>query len=994
MLESTNEFETVLFNVYIKVNTVPNDPLFNNQWNLTKVDIPSAWDITKGSSEIIIAVIDVGADYNHEDLIANKWGLTGGYDFISNDNDPYPYDGARHGTAVAGIISATTNNGIGISGITGGWNSQNGIKIMHLRAGFVDPTLGETMTSSAIAQAIDWAASHSADIVNMSFEIYRDYNIVSEAINNAFNDYGVIFVAASGNYFSDTNPEDHWISYPANCDGCQGLISVGATVENDFRKSLNDGTDEPLWGSRYGGDGKDLDFVAPGIHIPTTDITGTSGYSTGNYHLTFNGTSSAAPHVAGLVGLIRSINPNLNFTDIYSIISNSVTKVVGMGGQNYHDEYGYGRIDAYQALLLTHAYSRKSISSSATSSSSQRKIVYAGTNNHHIIFSSGGEVFYQKTTDGGTNWQTPIRLSTGNGENYYPSICVGVSNQIMAAWSRKTTTSIYDIHFAMSTDGGATWPATYKYVLASPVSSTNAPSPVITMNQNQSNLRRTVVYSSTLGLTAKTTTTNPPTSGSWTTQQITTSSSDIAPTLASCGTSAYNILAYRNGSNICYRYQNNDGSGTWSSCITLSTMIPGQSWNVAPTICGMPSDGSVHLAWTRYTYTGGYPTSPRNFYMKNASANGSWPYQYWQVTSGDQYTPSITALASNKIDLLYQNSGAYLYKSRFNGSSWGSPTYITYSSKDPSVSIGNTSAKYVYAGIYGSPFQVTMGSEVLTKENVFENIEKYYSRSVAFIEPEGSFVEYILHDIKVSEEDNTETLTNMIPAILEDKNLSTIDAFDVQSSEYFVLDKDAKEIVVDYNINSMNSEKVVNDITKPVYLVVTIIDENGKQLNTANKLIDITQKSETFDRRSITIPISGITGNVKIKTYLEGLEANKETIVSLGHLYDYPTIATEKENVTIELKTETIPTSYSLSNYPNPFNPSTKITFSLLKEGKISLRIYDVLGRLIESVKENEVKLPGNYEVTFNANELPSGVYFYTLTSSDFVQTRKMILAK
>lgn len=90
-----------------------------------------------------------------------------------------------------------------------------------------------------------------------------------------------------------------------------------------------------------------------------------------------------------------------------------------------------------------------------------------------------------------------------------------------------------------------------------------------------------------------------------------------------------------------------------------------------------------------------------------------------------------------------------------------------------------------------------------------------------------------------------------------------------------------------------------------------------------------------------------------------------------------------------------LPSNFGLSqNYPNPFNPSTTINFSLPKESKVSLRIYDILGKLIENVIENEVKTPGNYQVTFNSNNLPSGVYFYTLTSGDFMQVRKMILTK
>ena len=81
-------------------------------------------------------------------------------------------------------------------------------------------------------------------------------------------------------------------------------------------------------------------------------------------------------------------------------------------------------------------------------------------------------------------------------------------------------------------------------------------------------------------------------------------------------------------------------------------------------------------------------------------------------------------------------------------------------------------------------------------------------------------------------------------------------------------------------------------------------------------------------------------------------------------------------------------------NFPNPFNPRTIINFSLPKESNVSLKIYDVLGKLVHTFFNSELKSAGNYEVSFNANELPSGVYFYTLTSGDFVQTRKMILAK
>ena len=133
-LEETGMFDEIFFNVFIRVDSNPNDQYYSSQWNMPKVSMSSAWDITKGDTTIILAVIDVGADYEHEDLDGNCWSEIG-YDFYDNDDDPYPSDEARHGTAVAGIAGALTNNSIGVAGVAGGWDGSGGIRIMHLDAG-------------------------------------------------------------------------------------------------------------------------------------------------------------------------------------------------------------------------------------------------------------------------------------------------------------------------------------------------------------------------------------------------------------------------------------------------------------------------------------------------------------------------------------------------------------------------------------------------------------------------------------------------------------------------------------------------------------------------------------------------------------------------------------------------------------------------------------------------------------------------------------------
>lgn len=116
----------------------------------------------------------MGGDYNHEDLAGNKWTGTG-YDFYDLDSNPYPSDGAGHGTAVAGIVGAVTNNGLGVAGVAGGWGGNGGIRLMHMDAGYIDIDGEERVGLSASAQAIDSAAAWGAKVINMSFGSINPY---------------------------------------------------------------------------------------------------------------------------------------------------------------------------------------------------------------------------------------------------------------------------------------------------------------------------------------------------------------------------------------------------------------------------------------------------------------------------------------------------------------------------------------------------------------------------------------------------------------------------------------------------------------------------------------------------------------------------------------------------------------------------------------------------------------------------------------------------
>lgn len=309
-----------------------------------------------------MAIIDTGADYLHPDLSQSYWEFNSsekyGFRFEDNTFNPTPYAmnsllmKPYHGTCCAGIISASINNGEGISGIAGNWGDNSGIQVMHLN---ITNSAGE-ITSGHIANAISFARNYSTvKVINMSFNM--EYSAaISSAIDDAVSENGILFIVSAGNYQRNidrpTFPIDKTIQFPAYKTN---VVAVGATIEDDTRKILGiEGAsdNEPEWGSCYLPNTSypaktHVELVAPGIHIPTTDLIGVYGKDTGNYYASFNGTSAAAPHVAAIAALIFSLNPSLTQNEVKNILLNSA---------NFNSEfmtsteYGAGRVDAYAAL--------------------------------------------------------------------------------------------------------------------------------------------------------------------------------------------------------------------------------------------------------------------------------------------------------------------------------------------------------------------------------------------------------------------------------------------------------------------------------------------------------------------------------------------------------------------------------------------------------------------------------------------------------------------
>ncbi len=298
----------------------PNDTYYSSyQWNLRQIEAPMGWALNTGSDGVIIAVLDTGVDLTHPDL---QGKLVAGYDFINNDSDPS--DDQGHGTHVAGIAAALSNNSRGIAGVS--W----GAKIMPVKVLGADGT----GSMSAIASGITWAANNGADVINLSLGGSSSSSTLQDAVNYAYNQ-GVLVVAAAGNWYQKGNPVIYPAAYPH-------VLAVAATGDQDEHASYSE-TGDYVDVAAPGGNPTDSNDNNPNHWILSTYWRG-RGY--GDY-LWVVGTSQATPHVAGLAALIWSVNPSLTNDQVEQIIEETA---VDLGVPGRDDVFGYGRIDVYAAL--------------------------------------------------------------------------------------------------------------------------------------------------------------------------------------------------------------------------------------------------------------------------------------------------------------------------------------------------------------------------------------------------------------------------------------------------------------------------------------------------------------------------------------------------------------------------------------------------------------------------------------------------------------------
>lgn len=318
--------ELVQPNFYYHLLATPNDPSFGGMYGLAKISAPAAWELSTGSPTVVVADIDTGMRYTHEDLAPNVWTNPGeipnngvdddgngfiddvhGYDF--RYNDPDPWDEYGHGTHTAGTIGAAGNNGLGVVGVN--WN----VRIMPIKIYSAAPT---DSTSAMLINAYNYVRMMKNRGVNIRVtnNSYGDcpeacgYDQATKDAIDALGDAGVLNVFAAGNNGRNT---DLTPFYPADYTS-PSIISVGGSDSNDNRV--------------YNYGATTVDLAAPAVSILSTLFNSDSSYGT------MSGTSMATPHVAGAAALLSSLNPSLSPASLKATLMNTVDHLPAFEGSN------------------------------------------------------------------------------------------------------------------------------------------------------------------------------------------------------------------------------------------------------------------------------------------------------------------------------------------------------------------------------------------------------------------------------------------------------------------------------------------------------------------------------------------------------------------------------------------------------------------------------------------------------------------------------------
>jgi len=949
ILEKSALFDVIEFEEFGRFHSIPNDPNYSSQWNMPKTSTVLGWDIvTEGAR---LAIIDSGTRVSHEDLVDNIWvnpaedrngngkpdffpvssggDLDGvdndgngyvddlcGWDFVQGDN--LPEETFQHGTIVTGIASAKTNNSRGIAGVAGGWSNNRGTRTMILRCG------GNAPSDVATAQSIEYAARNGARVINLSLSV-APTTLMENAINLAVNTYGVVVVAASGNLSGS-------ISYPAYRSD---VLAVGATDQSDNRRS-------------YSNFGSQLDVVAPD-EVPSTGNSNDQSYVSGS---TVAGTSFAAPQVAGVAALIRSVNPNLSWLQVRDIITSTASKVPAMGGQTFTNEYGFGHLNAYAAVKRTLELYGGTISGVGNlpfSETWNMQPNVAITVAQGTSINTTGLVFQRAT---GSNWGG-IYINSNNSTFNSCQFLNGSGGSNYMVFVRG-----YDVFFNNCTFSGATDAGTGRGISTDLTPSGQRSRVHLTNCVIQGNRTGVVLYNCDAFLN-NCTIQNNTSVGLYQLNAVNVMwNSEIMNNVTNIGSEGERagVENYSNSvlSMAAYSYntvKNNlshEVLNDYSSFVYAGLASPSYNSiydiNADYSTAGRKyiiNQNSSHTVQARTNYWGGSPV-PEMF---------SGAVDYANALGG-----SLTGFSASPDNIVMQQNS-------------DSPTSTFNNSVDDKTDDADARRERIVA-LLGQLRQTPddaqnhrriaelHGLALLDKDDktgqraaVFQTLSDWENRTVAFRQANADAALRQTHPTQRAGEQAALAMLNLL----------------IKQDRY---DEARQRLAQAKSIVERKESQVALLMSE-----ATLEEQAGRFQSALARIQDV---------RRLATELSGD----KVNRYDLVEQTLRHKLTGNGQETASPTVATSFNSDNAKAA------SVELSqNYPNPFNPSTVISYQLPVSGQVSLKIYDMLGREVQTLV-NETQAAGRYSVRFNASGLSSGTYFYKLQANGLVQTKKLTLLK
>jgi subtilisin family serine protease len=985
---------------------VPDDPMFDDQWHYLNtgqqngtpgadIDLIEAWDIERGSSAVIVAIIDDGIQYTHPDLADNMWDDIG-YNFVNSSNNVIP---GNHGTHVAGTVAAVSNNGIGVAGVAGGSGAGDGVRLMSCQVFYGNDSGGFHL-------APVYAADNDASISQNSWG-YTSPGSVNQNVLDAidyFNQNGGGDALDNGiTIFAAGNDNSSGMWYPGYYSGA---FSVAATNNNDVK----------AWYSNYD---TWIDISAPGGETNVVTQRGVLSTVTSSNYTYYQGTSMACPHTSGVAALMISLAyGQLSADDVADILIQTTDDHYD-NNPGFIGMLGSGRLNANNALNITLDYidgvlNPRSFDANATSQSEIELTWTQNDDNNEVLvaWTADGEfgeleegVVYnagQSIPGGG------MVLYRGDDIQYTHQYLNASTTYYYRAWSYNEANE-YSF-------GRPTQTTTHIVPLIPPIEQ-NFEAP-LTMGweivDNQGNGQTWEIGTMSNGLAATTgdyAYINSNSHGMFNSQN----SDIISPVLDFSAFSEVNLsfdhfYEHRSGwfsSSTARLYYSTNGGESWTQL---------QSWNASTSnpavfdqsIPALVGQTNVRFRWN-YEATWGYHWCIDNIVIDGVSAGEPqidvFPASLSLYADIDSYTSELLSISNDgEAPLVYSVSVEYEGdRSRIDRNSYREDEWL-FVSPNEGIVYGDEEVD-ILVSVDTSQLEIGVYSATLIIENnagdAIEVPVMLYLLDLA-LPPQNVQTEVTdINNVEISWEYLQEYSREEGGYRIYRNNESIAEISDLNITEY--LDEGLDEGSYEYYLTIFvgEGESEASDASTTEVILLPPTDLTAQTDGTSI----ICSWEAPVDGVNITAYIVYRDGEFLAET--ENMEFT-DTNVSSG-TYSYTVTAIYNEYYESGLSDEAVIDHVSADEteiplqtemrrvYPNPFNVEVTFSYALSAESKVQIEIFDITGRKVQTIEDS--KPGGSHTLIWNGMDrnnkvVASGIYLYRFSAGGISSTGRILLLK